>query len=285
MDGARLSRYPHLSWLGFRLSVPAGGRRLNLHMCGVTCGVSIALQGGRSASQITYGRELNWREDAGMVSFVPPDGEQHTYSMTSDAGCELFVVLIPQGHAKDVTASEGMLAAHDWSPVLASKDTVVRDCMARLAVRLHAHDSDMDVAMDETARRLILRIATLNGHGTPDWHDDSSLFDRRTLLGLTAYVDAHLRLAPSTSDMAGRVGMSPSHFAMKFRRSTGLSLQRFINRRRILRSLETLESDLTLASIALDLGFSSQSHFTRMFSDLTGMTPAKYRKQIKRTVG
>lgn len=40
-----------------------------------------------------------------------------------------------------------------------------------------------------------------------------------------------------------------------------------------------------LAELALDLGFSSQSHFTRLFSALTGMTPARYRKEVKRTVG
>ena len=35
-----------------------------------------------------------------------------------------------------------------------------------------------------------------------------------------------------------------------------------------------------LSQIALDLGFSSQSHFTRLFSSLTGFTPASYRRQI-----
>ena len=60
---------------------------------------------------------------------------------------------------------------------------------------------------------------------------------------------------------------------------------RFINRRRILRSLVTLNTDASLASIALDLGFSSQSHFTRIFSGLTGITTAKYQKQTRRIVG
>jgi len=41
----------------------------------------------------------------------------------------------------------------------------------------------------------------------------------------------------------------------------------------------------TLAGIAHELGFSSQAHFTHLFSTLTGMTPAKYRKQFRRTVG
>jgi AraC family transcriptional regulator len=42
--------------------------------------------------------------------------------------------------------------------------------------------------------------------------------------------------------------------------------------------LET--SSTPLSQIALDLGFSSQSHFTRLFSSLTGFTPASYRRQI-----
>ncbi len=65
----------------------------------------------------------------------------------------------------------------------------------------------------------------------------------------------------------------------------GLSLHRFINLRRIDRSLDVLkEGPDSLAGVALDLGFSSQSHFTRLWSSLTGMTPAKDRNQFKRTV-
>jgi AraC family transcriptional regulator len=86
--------------------------------------------------------------------------------------------------------------------------------------------------------------------------------------------------------MGQRVGISPSYFGRKFRQSTGLSLHRFVNRRRILASLNLLkDQSLPLAHTALELGFSSQSHLTRLFSAMTGMTPAKYRKQVKQTVG
>lgn len=115
---------------------------------------------------------------------------------------------------------------------------------------------------------------------------DDSVFADRTLRYLVEYIDAHLRMAPTLSDIALLVGLSPSHFAKKFRHSTGLSLQRFVNRRRIMRSLELLKQpSKSLTSVALELGFSSQSHFTRLFSDLTCMTPAKYQKQFRRTVG
>ncbi|MFM7033806.1 MAG: helix-turn-helix domain-containing protein, partial [Planctomycetia bacterium] len=70
------------------------------------------------------------------------------------------------------------------------------------------------------------------------------------------------------------------------RQSTGLSLHRFVNRRRVKRSLDVLRDESsTLTEVSIRLGFSSQSHFTRLFSGLTGMTPAKYRKQFGRVSG
>ena len=137
---------------------------------------------------------------------------------------------------------------------------------------------------DDAARSLVLRLAELMGAERPDWHYDESCFPRRTLDDLVSYMDAHLRIAPTAGEMAALCGLSPSHFARKFRRSTGLSLQRFIMRRRLNMSLAMLQkSSDSLDDVATRLGFSSQSHFTRLFSSATGMTPAKYRKQFNRT--
>ena len=103
---------------------------------------------------------------------------------------------------------------------------------------------------------------------------------------LVDYIDDHLRIPPVLGDVAMLVGLSPSHFAKKFRQSSGVSLGRFMNQRRVQRALDVLKTNSSsLASIALDLGFSSQSHLTRLFSGLTGMTPAKYRKYFKVTMG
>lgn len=100
MDDAHLSRFPHLTWMQFFLRVPSGNRRVTLPLRGTTCGVSIAMNGRRSVSRVTHGKEVQWTEAEGMVSCVPADGEQHTYLMTSDAGCELFAIHIPEGHLR-----------------------------------------------------------------------------------------------------------------------------------------------------------------------------------------
>lgn len=285
MDDARLSRFPHLSWTQFLIRLPSGGKRLRLEVHATTFVISIALNGHRSASRITHGQQRGWSENSGTVSYVPADRDQHTYLMASDAGCDLLNVLIPPSHLTTVTEAEGFTPVKEWTPVFGSQDAVMRDCMARLAATPTSQDVAGDAGIDEVARRLVLRLLELNGGGKPDWHDDASVFDRRTLFNLVACLDEHLCIAPSLSDMALLARMSPSHFARKFRQSTGLSLNRFINRRRILRSFEALKTDTSVASIALDLGFSSQSHFTRLFSGLTGMTPAKYQKSVKWTMG
>jgi len=147
-----------------------------------------------------------------------------------------------------------------------------------LAGRARGHLAE-DVGAEIAARRLIIRLATLVGVDQPEWLKDTSVFTPRVMALIVERVDAHLTLRASLEDISSGFGLSPSHFARKFQHSTGVSLNRFINRRRIALSLAMLKAGGTsLSQMSLDLGFSSQSHFTRLFSGLTGLTPHQYRR-------
>lgn len=286
MDGARLSRFPHLSWLGFRVSGSAAARPLAVHRRGVCHTVSLTLRGHHDIRWLTRGRELRWGEDAGTVHFVPADHERHAFVTTTPATFESVVFCIPLHHLDASARADGIAVPTEWRRLLAADDAVLRACVLRLAGAGRTGGSDADSRLDEAARRLVLRLVELTGGGRPDWHDDASVFDRRTLDAVVAAIDGRLRNGPSLAELGHLVGLSPSHFARKFRQSTGLSLERFVNRRRLRMALGQLrDADLPLAQVALDLGFSSHSHFSRLFSGLTGMTPAKYRRQHRRTVG
>jgi AraC-like DNA-binding protein len=278
------SEYSHHTWLGYWLNAPATAS-VTIHRRHVTHNLTYVGAGGIAVRSLGRAVHHNYHLATGNVEFFPADQEIHTYIGTPNAPCDDYFLMIPPPEEEDIAASEGMdpLAA---APTLhACEDVELRRCMMRLASRT-SHDSPVAGREDEASRQLILRLLQLSGRGVPEWHADGSVFDRRTLSQLVEYIDAHLKIAPCLSDMGLRVGLSPSHFARKFRQSTGLSLHRFINRRRILSSFELLKDhSRPLADTALELGFSSQSHFTRLFSGLTGMTPAKYRKQVKRTVG
>lgn len=86
----------------------------------------------------------------------------------------------------------------------------------------------------------------------------------------------------SLATLARRVHSSPFYLARTFRRVAGMPLHRYHLQARLAAALvEVLESGRELGAIALDLGFSSHSHFTESFRRTFGTAPAALRKQGK----
>lgn len=285
MDGAQLSRFPHYSWPSILFQAPPRKAPWVFHSHGSVHAVHLTIATPHATRWITQGRELQWNSPTGQVHFLPADQQQHALVAVGPSGYESFTLFLPQQHLSTLSVEEGAGKACDLHRLLCDHDPVLQSCMTRLSAPTSEPDSDTEGRKDEAARRLVLRLIELCGGGKPDWHADSSVFDKRTLEQCVEHIDAHLKIAPTLSDMAVLAGISPSHFARKFRLTTGLSLHRFINRRRIQKSLSILlEDTIPLTSVALDLGFSSQSHFTRLFTDLTGGPPAKFRRQHMRVI-
>ena len=150
---------------------------------------------------------------------------------------EFVILLIPDGRLRDVSSQEGFGKPDRLRDWIRYGDPAMFSCIRRLVTMPQSSDDVTSIGKDALARRLVCHLLEASGGGKPDWHDDSSVFDTRTLDNLVGYIDEHLRDAPSLSDMSLLVGMSPSHFARKFKLATGLSLHRFINRRRIRRAI------------------------------------------------
>jgi AraC-like DNA-binding protein len=73
--------------------------------------------------------------------------------------------------------------------------------------------------------------------------------------------------------------ISPAHFSRCFRAVFGESPHRYLQRRRVERSMFLLrESDRSVTDICFDVGFSSPGTFSRTFTEIVGETPTAYRK-------
>lgn len=94
------------------------------------------------------------------------------------------------------------------------------------------------------------------------------------------FVQDHLSQDLSLETLAEQVGFSAYHFARLFRQTTGESPHQFVLRQRIEWAQRLLiERDLPLVQVALESGFASQSHLTRVFKRYLGLTPRAYRYQ------
>lgn len=103
---------------------------------------------------------------------------------------------------------------------------------------------------------------------------------------ITAYIDAHLCEKVKLLDLAAIAQMSPYHFLRLFKHSMGVTPHQYILQCRIEKAKYLLDkSNLSIADIATRIGFCDQSHLTRYFKRIVGVTPilqARSRKQRSR---
>ena len=94
------------------------------------------------------------------------------------------------------------------------------------------------------------------------------------------YLAAHIGENVLLDEVASAVNASPFNFARIFQQQTGLPLHRYLTRLRLRAALEHLPETDDITTLALDLGFSSHSHFTDVFRREFGKTPSEYRKSL-----
>ena len=279
MDGSRLSPYPHLSWFAYGIIIRPP-RMFLLHEYKAVAHRLIVIEEGDA--------DIRWNDGAGDVAcemtggslgFFPCDLGFHSLGVTATKGFRGRVLLVPSRHLRAVCEAEGATHKTDDRVMPVFRDALLLACTDRLFVGDSPGNLVNDVGAEIAARQLVMRLAVITGGRAPDWVKDTSVFTPRVMVLIVERVDAHLGVRASLADISSGFGLSPSHFARKFQRSTGLSLNRFMNRRRVGKSIALLKDGRTsLAQLSLDLGFSSQSHFTRLFSGLTGLTPYQFRR-------
>lgn len=93
------------------------------------------------------------------------------------------------------------------------------------------------------------------------------------------YIQHHLSEPISTEDIAKALFLSRSRLSVKFKEETGENLVDFILKEKIEEGKRLLSyTDKPAVAISAYLGFSSQSHFARVFKKYTGTLPNEYRK-------
>jgi AraC-like DNA-binding protein len=124
-----------------------------------------------------------------------------------------------------------------------------------------------DVLESAFLKRGIAR--TSKRHGTAKDHADRAEAAK-------AYLATRFAERVTLDDVAEAIAVSPFHLARIFQEHTGVPLHRYLMQLRLRVALERLgEGDCDLTELALDLGFSSHSHFSDAFKREFGRTPSE----------
>jgi AraC-like DNA-binding protein len=101
----------------------------------------------------------------------------------------------------------------------------------------------------------------------------------RALRRVRDHIDAHLTENITLEALAEIAGLSRCHFARAFKQSAGTAPHAYLMQRRLERAERLMaETDLSLCQVALDSGFSDQSHFSSCFRKHFGESPRSFRR-------
>lgn len=96
---------------------------------------------------------------------------------------------------------------------------------------------------------------------------------------LTTYIEENLEQPIRSPDLIALTGLSTGHFFRTFKETFGQAPFAYIAGLRIERAQQMmLTTNHSLCQIALDCGMCDQSHLTRLFRQLVGMTPGEWRR-------
>lgn len=157
-------------------------------------------------------------------------------------------------------------------------DSDVQTMVARLRYGLLHQFADTLEA--ETVAISLVRLALGEG-GTSTSPGRSASVGRQKLVDRAKLVLASDPARRWTlADIASEVRVSPVYLTQVFQQVEGMPLYRYQLRLRLARALDLLEGYEDLSRLSLDLGFSSHSHFTSVFRQVYGHTPAQFRQSI-----
>lgn len=138
--------------------------------------------------------------------------------------------------------------------------------------------------VDGVSIALACRLFTLNSmRGRAPLSNGSTPLPKWRLKRVVDYIEANLTRPIYLAELGNVAGLTRMHFAAQFRAATGCSPCKYILTRKVAYSQQLLlDPQLSIASVAAMMGFSSQAHFTVVFKRVVGKTPVCWRQSSLR---
>jgi AraC-like DNA-binding protein len=160
------------------------------------------------------------------------------------------------------------------------------DPRAQVLVALLRHGLREGVAEPLEAESLAFTLAQ-RALGPRTTHGAGASYGRQRLVDRAKLVLAgDLARRWTLAEIGAEVGVSPVYLTQAFQQVEGMPLYRYQLRLRLARALDLLSRPGDLTELALDLGFSSHSHFSAAFRAAYGRSPSQFRRvALPRRVG
>ncbi|MGN0752892.1 MAG: helix-turn-helix domain-containing protein [Aristaeellaceae bacterium] len=159
--------------------------------------------------------------------------------------------------------------------------------IAPILLELDREWTQQEIACQLVIRALLIKLLALLYRGferTEGYSEQTRQFQSGyvRLSPAMAMIDSQFREALTLEQLANSVHMNRNYFSTLFTRLMGCPVSEYLIRRRLHHAVQLLMStDASVIAIALDSGFRNVSYFSRAFHRHFGLSPGRYREQVR----
>ncbi len=211
---------------------------------------------------------------AGELCTVTPD-EAHAVESAGDTGFA-YRCLYPPVELMRLAAESVGGKRLTWTlalpPVIEDREA------ARLICALFEAEAAGASRLARETQLLALLVRVAVRHGIPPVVPGTKAPPATALARARDYLAGHCTENVSLTRLATAVGLDPFSLLRGFSRAFGLPPHSYLLQERVRRAQALLRAGLSPAEVAAEVGFADQSHLTRHFKRILGITPGRYRR-------
>lgn len=209
----------------------------------------------------------SWRAADGAILVVPPDAP-HSADPLRGRGWT-YRTLYPSAEVMDAALGRPSASARFSRPVVA--DPGIADSISMLHERLEFSDPTLatEVTLLEVLGSLVERHGDFDSSPRAEFASNAVTVARK-------YLDENYFAAIRLAELSSVCAMSPFHLIRSFREAVGMTPHAYLTQVRANRARDLLLGGTGISATAYRCGFSDQSHLTRTFKRIFGVTPGVY---------
>jgi len=231
----------------------------------------------RGNGRLLY-RGRSWAADEGSILAVSPD-EVHTAEPRRDRGwtyCAMYPTVELMAHAVGPASSAG--AAFFPAPIV--HDAALAADLSDIQQELRGPTPDL-----ATEERLLDALGRLvDRHAETRGVESRASAPSRAVMVARDYLNEHFAKSVKLVELATVCDTSPFHLVRSFRDAVGMPPHAYLTQIRSNHARDMLLRGVPVSSAAYRCGFADQSHLTRTFKRIFGVTPGAYVSASKRAM-
>ena len=268
-------------WNGFGaalLGISAGTHRIPAmphHRVGVHVGPPVMAR--CMCEQRRYSR-IQAHGDADVI----PAGLEGQWTDESD--CTILSIWISESFTrKTLEQLELKSCEAGIRPQLQMRDPRFQHLAWALQAELDAGDASDPLFAESLCTAMVVRLAH-NGGGIATLEGRRRTLAPRTATSVIDFIESNLDQRLTLDELAALAQLSAPHFKVLFRETLGVPVHRYVVQRRVERAKALLlQGKLSTSQVALETGFSHQSHMAHWMNRLLGLTPREIVKDSGKT--